>query len=115
PRNVVVYLGDYIDRGEDSRAVLDHLLEHPLPGFEPIHLRGNHEDSLMQFLGDVAVGPGWLAYGGAATLRSYGIRPPASERDLHRVQDELRARFPAHHLAFLRDLPLSHVEGHYYF
>src|SRR6185312_6558314 len=61
PRNVVVYLGDYIDC----------LIEEPLPGFERVHLLGNHEDSLLQFLGDLQVGPGWIAYGGAATLRSY--------------------------------------------
>src|SRR4051794_304871 len=52
PRNVVVYLGDYIDRGPQSREVIDHLLDHPLPGFERVHLAGNHEDSLLRFLAD---------------------------------------------------------------
>jgi serine/threonine protein phosphatase 1 len=42
PRNVVVYLGDYIDRGDDSRGVVELLLREPLPGFERIHLKGNH-------------------------------------------------------------------------
>jgi diadenosine tetraphosphatase ApaH/serine/threonine PP2A family protein phosphatase len=115
PRNVVVYLGDYIDRGDASRQVIDCLLTEALPGFERIHIMGNHEDSLVKFLSDVQIGPAWLSYGGVATLRSYGIKPPASERDLVRAQGELRERLPDHHLAFMRGLALSHVEGDYYF
>ena len=115
PRNVVVYLGDYIDRGESSRAVIDWLIDNPLPGFQSVHLLGNHEQSLLQFLTDVGVGPAWLAYGGRATLLSYGVRPPAAERDLPATQEELRAALPARHLAFLRGLRLSHAEGDYLF
>src|SRR5438105_1800889 len=80
-RNVVVYLGDYIDRGEASRQVIDCLIDEPLPGFERVHLLGNHEDSMLRFLGDIEIGPAWLAYGGVATLRSYGVDPPASDRE----------------------------------
>jgi serine/threonine protein phosphatase 1 len=114
-RNVVVYLGDYVDRGEASRQVIDCLLDEPLPGFECIHLRGNHEDSMVQFLGDPQIGPAWLSYGGAATLLSYGVKPPASDRDFVRVQGELRQALPPPHLDFMRRLALSHVEGDYYF
>jgi len=115
PRNVIVYVGDYIDRGENSAQVIDCLLDEPLPGFESIHLLGNHEDSLVQFLGDIQVGPAWLAYGGIATLMSYGVALPQSDRDLVRVQGELRAALPARHLDFMRELKLSHVEGDYFF
>ncbi|MDB5406837.1 MAG: serine/threonine protein phosphatase [Rhodospirillales bacterium] len=115
PRNVAVYLGDYIDRGDTSCAVIDWLIDQPLPGFEQVHLLGNHEDSLLQFLTDVHVGPAWLAYGGIATLHSYGVRPPSTDRDLPRVQDELRDKLPERHLAFLRGLALHHVEGDYAF
>jgi serine/threonine protein phosphatase 1 len=115
PRKVVVYLGDYVDRGEHSRQVIDWLLDHPLSGFERIHLLGNHEDSMLRFLTDVQIGPAWLTYGGGATLHSYGIKPPGSERDLVRAQAELRDRLPPRHLAFLRELSLSHIEGDFYF
>jgi calcineurin-like phosphoesterase family protein len=114
-RPLVVYLGDYVDRGSQSREVVERLIERPLPGFERVLLLGNHEESMLQFLVDVQVGPAWLAYGGAATLLSYGIRPPDSDRDLVRAQDELRAKLPERHLAFLRRLKLRHVEGDYYF
>jgi serine/threonine protein phosphatase 1 len=115
PRNVVIYVGDYIDRGESSAQVIDCLLDEPLPGFESVHLLGNHEASLVQFLSDIQVGPAWLAYGGNATLMSYGIAPPRSDRDLVRVQGELRTALPARHLDFMRALKLTHVEGDYFF
>jgi diadenosine tetraphosphatase ApaH/serine/threonine PP2A family protein phosphatase len=115
PRNVVVYLGDYVDRGDASRQVIDCLLNEPLPGFECVHIRGNHEDSMVQFLGDPQIGPAWIAYGGDATLHSYGVKPPSSDRDFVRAQGELRQALPPSHLDFMRRLALSHVEGDYYF
>jgi serine/threonine protein phosphatase 1 len=114
-RNVVVYLGDYVDRGDHSREVIDWLIDHPLAGFERVLLLGNHEDSMLQFRHDLQIGPAWLSFGGAATLHSYGIKPPATDREFVRVQAELRAQLPERHLAFLRGLALSHVEGDFYF
>jgi serine/threonine protein phosphatase 1 len=117
PRNVVIYLGDLIDRGPESRAVIDRLLDDPIPGLEPIFLMGNHEETLLEFLDDTRVVLPWLAYGGEATLASYGIHRPESleTEELLRLQDELRAALPARHLEFLRGLRLMHVEGDYLF
>ena len=118
PRNVVVYLGDYVDRGDNSAAVLDLLLDQPLPSFTAIHLRGNHEDVLLQFLSDTGVGPHWLVYGGTETLMSYGVRPPepaTDRRQLLRAQQELVRRLPQRHRRFLEQMPLAHVEGDYFF
>jgi serine/threonine protein phosphatase 1 len=118
PRNVIVYLGDYIDRGADSPAVIDLLLDEPLPSFERVHLKGNHEDSLLRFLDDLGIGPAWLTYGGSETLASYGIRPPsltASASELERAQRELRARLPERHRRFMENLELTHEEGDYLF
>ena len=116
-RKVVVYLGDYVDRGPDSRGVVDMLARNDLPGFESVFLKGNHEDSLLQFLTDPGIAPAWMAYGGEATLYSYGVRPP----DARRVEDILAAQkaftlaLPPEHLAFLETLRLLHVEGDYAF
>src|SRR5215813_14204513 len=118
-RRVLVYIGDYIDRGPSSAGVLDQLLDRPLPGFEIVHLLGNHEDTLLQFPDDMAVGPSWLTYGGAQTLASYFIEAsPGSwrdERELRRLQDEVRRRLPPRHVEFMRGLKLTHVEGDYLF
>ena len=118
PRNVVVYLGDYIDRGRDSPAVIDVLLDEALPSFESIHLKGNHEDSLLRFLTDATIGPPWMFYGGSATLASYGVRPPepATRADeLKRAQRELGQRLPPRHRQFMTKLRLTHAEGDYFF
>jgi serine/threonine protein phosphatase 1 len=119
-RKVVVYLGDYIDRGPESKGVIDLLLSRPMrnAGFEEIRLMGNHEDILLQFLADVRCGPHWFAYGGMATLESYGVRPPglmAAEEDLVRAQRDLQGKIPPAHLEFLRRMPLRHEEGGYLF
>jgi serine/threonine protein phosphatase 1 len=118
PRNVVIYLGDYVDRGAHSRAVIEHLLREKLPGFETVHLKGNHEDVMLRFLEDVEIGPNWLAFGGMETLESYGVEPPfphADVADLERAQRALGEALPPAHRAFLDGLRLSHVEGGYVF
>jgi serine/threonine protein phosphatase 1 len=117
-RRVVVYLGDYVDRGADSRAVLDLLLDEPLEGFERVALTGNHEAMLLDFLERPESGPLWLWNGGAATLLSYGVPPPTDPRDpraLAACRAALAAALPARHLGFLRSLALRHAEGDYAF
>jgi serine/threonine protein phosphatase 1 len=117
-RRVIVYLGDYVDRGLQSRMVVDMLIGDPLPGFERVHLKGNHEAALLDFLDDASVGPGWVQYGGAATLMSYRASHPASdaaESAFAVSQRELAERLPPDHLAFFRNLSLSHEEADYFF
>jgi serine/threonine protein phosphatase 1 len=117
-RKVVVYLGDYIDRGSESRGVIDLLLDQPLPGFQSVHLKGNHEQALLDFLQDSAVAMEWFFYGGDATLASYNVARPTpggGPEALLKVQGDLRANLPARHLDFYRSLALSHREGDYLF
>lgn len=116
-RKVVVYLGDYIDRGRDSRGVIDLLLHEPLPGFERIQLKGNHDDCLIRFLADPGIGRRWLSHGGDRTLRSYGVLPPRSlaPREIQRTREELLQALPRSHIAFLDRLKPSHTEGDYFF
>lgn len=117
-RRVAIYLGDYVDRGLQSRLVLDTLLAEPLPGFECIHLKGNHEAALLDFLTDIRIGPGWMQFGGAATLMSYGARrvmSDAPESVFAAARKELAQGLPGDHLRFLESLPLRHEEGDYLF
>jgi len=113
-RRVVVYLGDYVDRGPDSRTVIETLVTAPLPGFESVHLRGNHEAFLLEFLEDASVAPFWIANGGDSTLESYGV-PVACDAALDDLQAAFRASLPPAHRTFLDSLALSHVEGGYAF
>ncbi len=118
-RRVVVYVGDYFDRGPDSAGVIDRLIEQPLPGFSSVFLKGNHEDIVLRFLdGDLESGANWIAFGGDATLRSYGVdcqgsMPDYSELVTH--QKAFATKFPPGHRRFLESLSLSHVEGDYAF
>lgn len=118
-RRVIVYLGDYIDRGPDVAGVINALLDNVPPGFEPVYLIGNHERMMLDFLDDISCGPLWLRNGGEQTLISYGIAfDPAVLTDLQRLrglQGELRYRLPERHLDFLRGLELLHIEGDYAF
>jgi serine/threonine protein phosphatase 1 len=113
----LVYLGDYIDRGLQSREVIDELLEAPLNGFEAVHLLGNHEKTLLDFLDYPKQAAGWLAWGGRETLTSYGVPLPAGFRppDPEALRDELRERISERHLEFFRRMPLTHLAGDYLF
>jgi diadenosine tetraphosphatase ApaH/serine/threonine PP2A family protein phosphatase len=115
-RRVIVYLGDYVDRGPDSAGVIDRLIDSPLEGFEAVFLMGNHEQFLLDFLSDPSVGAHWLGNGGDATLASYGVDVKGSDPvDMAAVAALLRKILPAEHLAFLEGLALSHREGDYFF
>lgn len=118
-RKVVVMLGDYVDRGPDSRGVIDRLLRLPHgDGRERRFLRGNHEDRMEAFLSDPELGPGWCDYGGREALRSYGVTPPAMRGDADGWVEAARALNAAlgpDHRAFLRDLEYSVEIGDYFF
>ncbi len=116
-RMVVVYLGDYVDRGPDSKGVIDRLIEKPLPGFEAVHLKGNHEDFMLNFLdAPERAGHAWLFNGGIETLSSYGLtRDPDAPQRMAIVRDDLARLMPDGHLDFLKGLDLQHQEGDYLF
>jgi serine/threonine protein phosphatase 1 len=110
----VLYLGDYIDRGDDSRQVIDTLLSKPLSDFESIYLLGNHEQALLDFLLDPEAMSGWLSWGGRETLASYSIQVSLSPA-LPELRDMLERATPASHLNFYENCQLHYTEGDYYF
>ena len=114
----LVFLGDYIDRGLQSRQVIETLLGDRMNPYETHFLNGNHEDALLSFLSDPHFGPKWAAYGGRETLVSYGVKPPRS-MSLNAEWDDahnafLRA-FPSAHQTFFRTLPTRVQIGGYGF
>lgn len=114
----VVYLGDYVDRGTESREVIDLLLDQPLTGMEAVYLKGNHEEAMLRFLSNPAIGPQWFGFGGEATVISYGVTAPAisDERAYYaELSQQLRASLPERHRSFLEQLRLLHRAGDYLF
>jgi serine/threonine protein phosphatase 1 len=115
----VVYLGDYVDRGPQSRQVVECLLSNPLPEFNTVYLLGNHEEILLQFLegAPLAVAQDWLAYGGLSTLLSYGvsIKGIPTIKDLPSLRADFIEKCPPLHRQFYRNLLLSFELGGYFF
>ncbi len=117
-RPILIFLGDYIDRGPDSRAVIDLLLSERLNAFETYFLRGNHEASMLRFIDGRDPDGEWLVHGGADTLASYGVETPLrrpSRSALVSIRSQLRDSLPPAHLAFLRSLRLWVIKGDYLF
>ena len=117
-RIIMVFLGDYIDRGMHSREVIEILLKNSLSGVEYVYIRGNHEQTLLDFLFMDSVGRFWLNYGGLATLTSYGVKVngiPGDTEGYIRIQQELKARIPDKHLVFLKNTKYSFELGAYFF
>ncbi len=114
----LVFLGDYIDRGLQSRQVIDTLLSDRLDAFQAYYIKGNHEDALLSFLSDPSFGPKWAAYGGRETLVSYGVRPPRSlsfNAEWEQAHDAFLKAIPNAHQTLLRSMPTSVQIGGYGF
>ncbi|WP_394155653.1 metallophosphoesterase [Loktanella salsilacus] len=106
----IVCVGDYIDRGDGSAAVIDTLVQRP-----DIHcLKGNHEAMCLGFLDDPEkYGRRWLRYGGLQTLAGYGVVGPVQggDRGLQRVRDDLALAMGDARIDWLRGLPLTWQTG----
>ena len=117
-RRTLVFLGDYVDRGPDSRGVVDMLL-HALPrGFDAHFLKGNHEALLLEFLEDASALAQWLANGAATTFASYGVDVAALVRaraEPETWQRALLVGLPEEHRRFFEHLELAVSFGDYLF
>jgi serine/threonine protein phosphatase 1 len=113
----LVYVGDYVDRGPDSKGVLDEV-RRPLEGVAAtIHLMGNHEAMMAQFLADPRRGMDWLVNGGSSTLASFGINAEMARRgfDLDATRDALAAAMSPRQVEFVEGLALSARIGDCFF
>jgi diadenosine tetraphosphatase ApaH/serine/threonine PP2A family protein phosphatase len=111
PEDRFVFVGDYVDRGPDSKGVVDVLLS-LAEDYDCVFLAGNHESMFLDFLDwrndDYFAGDAFLANGGDRTLASYGYF------DLPDPHPSKLVLPPAHE-AFFRSLRLYHREGDYLF
>jgi serine/threonine protein phosphatase 1 len=117
-RNLIVYLGDYVDRGFNSREVIEHLTNGPPEAFDRVLLLGNHDQWLRSFLDGEPVGDSWVRFGGDATLLSYGVTLALDQPDdvrLAAAQSMLASKLPDGHRALLDSLEPMVAMGDYLF
>lgn len=118
---LLVFCGDYVDRGPASASVLSALVwlsRHAV--LDVVFLRGNHEVMLLDFLDQPDQNLPWLRRDGVGTLASYGVALKDGsidtlEADCFALRDQLMDRIPASHLTFLRGLPVTATYGDYVF
>ncbi len=118
----IVHLGDYTDRGPNSRAVIEYLMNGINSSAPWIAIRGNHDRMFTRFVRDgTAFDPrtstpkSWLdpALGGQTTLASYGIE--ACKEETHKAFEQASKIVPHTHLEFLENLPLTYQWQGYLF
>lgn len=118
-RPILIFLGDYVDRGPQSARVMEALVWLRRRGDLEMHfLKGNHEQALLEFLDAPERGGPWIGFGGAETLTSYGVEPPstgAPPEAFVAARDALLERMPASHLRLLQQLETMVVVGDYAF
>ena len=112
---LTVTLGDYVDRGPDSRGVLDFLSRNPFPT-RYLALKGNHEELLELFLAEPSFFPNWRRLGGLETLHSYGVSvgPLMLGKGFEEASRALQAALPPEHVEFLASLKTSLVFDRYF-
>jgi serine/threonine protein phosphatase 1 len=114
--SVEVFLGDYIDRGPNSREVIELLIARRQER-DVIFLKGNHEAYALKFLEDPTVLSKWKELGALTTMLSYGVTPDRRDehQSPHHAATALARALPDDHHRFLRGLALSFTCGDYFF
>ncbi len=114
--SIEVFIGDYVDRGPDSRRVLDQLVTRERT-HRMVFLRGNHETLLLKFVTSQLILNDWQRIGGLETLMSYGLTPSinADTATQTRLAAALDQAMPPSHRRFLDDLKSSFTCGDFYF
>lgn len=116
-RAFLIFLGDLVDRGPDSRGVLEFLRTYAPPGFRTVYLMGNHEEFFLRVLdGDAGLVSQWLGFGGRELAMSYGLGAGSLlNASSEAVVQELIRAVPNSHREFVRSFADSFRVGDYLF
>lgn len=113
-RNVLVFLGDLIDRGPDSAGVVERLMNYRSAEIRTVFIAGNHEEVLLRILaGEDELVPGWLRFGGLECAVSYGLGKDVAALPAAAAAERIRAAVPAEHRVFLERFVDSFRAGDY--
>jgi serine/threonine protein phosphatase 1 len=111
----IVHLGDYVDRGPNSRGVIHRLATMQAYDERIVTLAGNHDICFIEFLQDVRQSGMFKHYGGIDTARSYGVEFADGDREFARNHERLVEAMPPEHIAFFLSLRYSLELGDFFF
>ena len=120
--DLLVYLGDYIDRGPNAKGVINRILELQKEKVNSIFLMGNHEQIMIDFVfNKINNLRYWLNLGTDQTFKSYKIEIAEFIKDgfeddkMDKLRNVLLNKLSNEHIHFLKNLKLSHSMGKYLF
>jgi serine/threonine protein phosphatase 1 len=112
----IIHLGDYVDRGPDSKGVIDFLIGAMNADERVLALAGNHDVGFLEFLAEPDPYGLFAQFGGLETARSYGVELDLVDADRFRASSAALAEaVPPAHVAFLRGLDFSATFGDFFF
>ena len=121
-KDVIIYLGDYIDRGKYSKEVIDQIIKLKEKEIKTINLMGNHDEFMINFLfNGINNLKTWINYGADFTFRSYGIELVEYIKDgfnddvIKKVRDRLMKNMGDNHFNFFKKLKLFYQTDKYLF
>ena len=119
-KKAIIYLGDYIDRGNKAKETIQALIDFQPKNFEKIFLLGNHEQMMIDFLNNKPNSLNiWITNGGRETLESYGVKPTSVLRGMigndKIIRDELNKKIDFNHKSFFKKLILNYSWKNYFF
>ena len=123
PRNdLLIYLGDYIDRGKYSKDVIDQILKLKNNNIKTINLMGNHDEFMIDFILNKKNNiKNWVNFGADQTFRSYGVEVVEYIKDgfddevVDKLRNTLLNKMDNTHLDFFKNLEISYSSENYLF
>ena len=120
--DLLIYLGDFIDRGPNSRDVINHIIKLQKQNVNSIFLMGNHEQILIDFLfNNINNLRYWLSLGADQTFKSYDIEVANFIKDgfeddkIDKLRKVFLNKLTKEHINFFKNLKLSHTLGEFLF
>jgi len=120
--DLLIYLGDYIDRGKDSKGVIDQILKLKNSKIKTINLMGNHDLFMIDFLFNKKNNiKSWLNFGADQTFRSYGIEVVNFIKDgfgdniVDKLRNVMLKKLSDEHISFFKNLEISFSTEKYLF
>ena len=118
--DLIIYLGDYIDRGKNSKEVINQILKLKNNKIKTVNLMGNHDEFMIDFLFNNKNNiENWLNFGLDQTLRSYGIEVVDFIKDgfgddiIDNLRKSLLSKMNEEHIKFFKELEISFSSENY--